>query len=235
MTAFQNFLAFIGLICFVIGFVALIGCIVPQPRLGFRTRKRSALVLFGCFVGLLIVGSGLPQTPPPAETTGATSSAAPAIATAAPPTLAIRELDRSIEEAQDNGRVIYVRLGLKAWNPTDVITQAGMVAEKIGRTIKAGDAGIGPQAAELNIQVRVTTMDNLGNDRQGNLMWLTLPIADLKRANYDNLGAPGTLNLATTVEPSAILGRDLVARWCDNAAHSEQVAASFCGLALRPN
>ena len=56
----EGFLSLLALGFTLLALVALVGIVVPIPRIGLRTRKRSLGILGIAFVGIIVAGSLLP-------------------------------------------------------------------------------------------------------------------------------------------------------------------------------
>lgn len=109
------------------------------------------------------------------------------------------------------------------------VFRVGSALQDLAGSIQAGAADAPANAAELDFSVSSGAVDRLGNTRMVQVMRLTLPMADLRAAQLDNLSVGRLLNLATDMTFTS-QGAQQLAAYCASERGRAQSQA-FCALA----
>ena len=107
----------------------------------------------------------------------------------------------------------------------------GTMLQDVVRAIQAGATDAPATASELDFSVSAAALDRLGNERTVQVLRLTLPMADLRAAQLDNLSVGRLLNLTTdmTFTPQ---GAQQIIAYCGSERGQRQ-SQEFCRLANR--
>jgi len=111
---------------------------------------------------------------------------------------------------------------------TDPVLKTALIVERLGEALQGGVAGPTSETAFVQVIVRGTTIDRLGQKRQSKHFQMRFAIDDLRRAKFENLEPTDILNLADKIHVRAG-GVAAVKTFCNKNAGS---ADAFCRQAL---
>jgi hypothetical protein len=87
-----------------------------------------------------------------------------------------------------------------------------------------------PETEEIRLSFVTTIADRLGRERITELFTLAFPADDVRRANFENLDGPETLDLATWYRPDSVTGAAIVERPCNSPEGG--VSGHICELRM---
>lgn len=177
----------------------------------------------GCLIAILAaIAVGVTMCSQPAENPAAKGAAKDSLRRSDP---SITAVDR-----YEDNLVVALRLS-GSWDEKGWLDGAAMAIDQVGRDLKRGAPEDRPPLETVLFSVTVPGTDRLGNETEIDLFNLNFRAADLRSANYDNLGFMRVLDLATEVSFASGHGRQVVAAWCadDNRLSS---APNFCRQAI---
>lgn len=111
----------------------------------------------------------------------------------------------------------------------DYLFRVGSVVENMAAAIQAGATDAEADAVEIDLNVSAAATDRSGKPRTIHVMTLTLPMADLRAAQLENLSVGRVLNLTSDISFSAH-GAQQLAAYCTTDRGLQQSQA-FCALA----
>ncbi|MDH7641166.1 hypothetical protein [Sphingomonas oryzagri] len=143
----------------------------------------------------------------------------------------VKAADESIHKVEPAEAQLWITADLASnWDGDAYIGKSGMVLTEIGKAIKAGAKDVPAKIETVHVTYTVPATDRLGNPDRMRFMLVSVPIADLRNANYDGLGPFGVLNLASEVSVYGIDPTEAVDKYCRDNADDMR---GFCAQALR--
>lgn len=182
--------------------------IAAQKRADNRLNIATAIVVLLIIGALLTMCSGEPEQGP----------------------TSIVAADTAVTNVEVSFMNVFVTVDLsEAASGSNAIAEAGIVAEKIGKAVKAGAKELTSDSKFVVLLVTVPTVDRLGREDRTRILQLRYAVADLKAANYENLGAAGTLSAAQEATISHNLGAQAVKAFCEDRTFFAG-SRGFCSL-----
>lgn len=225
----------LGVVLLLAAALFLLGVIVvirPLPRFNLSKRRYGLALMVSTFFGMTIIGFFLPNTPQAKPATDGLAAPSPAVApTPQLPTLAsLKAVDPAITAVEVDGPQLVVKADIKdGLDLPSYVDLAGMAARSIGQGLQRGVRDSLQGVGSVEFTFRAAAQDRLGRESMAPFMTLSLSLADLKAANYDNLHGPGVLNLTDHVMITGQDGVAAIAAWC---AKPDNLGAHFCAVAL---
>lgn len=143
----------------------------------------------------------------------------------------IKAEDGMIKSVEVSGDTLIVRADLgEQWDSPSYVIALGEVAQSVGKAIQHG-----PHTENLTgvttvmVQADAPTQDRLGNAAAAPFAIFSLPVKDLRAANYANLQWAGVLDLADHVQIISPAGLTSIAAFCASKPDS---APHFCAKAM---
>lgn len=149
----------------------------------------------------------------------------------APVTLATS--DSQVKAVAHTGTSLTIDVELREHHTNQArMLAVAAVMQSITEALQAGAPDAGNKPETLLVRFTMPTIDRLGNETRSGLLNLQFIVADLKKANVDNLAPVGILNLATAVNRTTGLGRDVASSFCAEPTWAN-AADAFCRQADR--
>ena len=138
-----------------------------------------------------------------ASTSGTEQSAATIAATPVPPRVlakppAIEDLLGAKNVEHDGNRLVVIFNTGTLWSDKDLVIRAGQQFERIAKWAAPDFAKRLPEEV-LAMKIVTPAIDQYGNEKIGDAMWLSIKTADLAKVNWRNVGSDGALNVADIV------------------------------------